>query len=143
MHPAKEGFAALPFFDEFDLSTVDVLLISQYVRSPFLRSVLYSAPIISMRREGYPWVCCRSCVGARPPTQTAITGGGSIFSNHGPRSAACISENQYKVFSLCFFSCVLRTLLYSRTPVGVMRCYLPSHPLPPYMGLILSCRDNG
>jgi cleavage and polyadenylation specificity factor subunit 3 len=29
MHPAKEGFSALPFFDEFDLSTVDVLLISQ------------------------------------------------------------------------------------------------------------------
>jgi len=32
MHPAKEGFSALPFFDEFDLSTVDVLLISQYVK---------------------------------------------------------------------------------------------------------------
>lgn len=31
MHPAKEGFSALPFFDEFDLSTVDVLLVSQYV----------------------------------------------------------------------------------------------------------------
>ena len=31
MHPAKEGFSALPFFDEFDLSTVDILLISQYV----------------------------------------------------------------------------------------------------------------
>lgn len=34
MHPAKEGFSALPFFDEFDLSTVDVLLISQYVNFP-------------------------------------------------------------------------------------------------------------
>lgn len=34
MHPAKEGFSALPFFDEFDLSTVDVLLISQYVDFP-------------------------------------------------------------------------------------------------------------
>ncbi|OJJ45791.1 hypothetical protein ASPZODRAFT_17233 [Penicilliopsis zonata CBS 506.65] len=33
MHPAKEGFSALPFFDEFDLSTVDILLISQYVRT--------------------------------------------------------------------------------------------------------------
>ncbi|KAJ5552010.1 hypothetical protein N7535_000044 [Penicillium sp. DV-2018c] len=30
MHPAKEGFSALPFFDEFDLSTVDVLLISHF-----------------------------------------------------------------------------------------------------------------
>ena len=29
MHPAFKGFAALPYFDEFDLSTVDVLLVSQ------------------------------------------------------------------------------------------------------------------
>ena len=29
MHPAYKGFAALPYFDEFDLSSVDVLLISQ------------------------------------------------------------------------------------------------------------------
>ena len=35
MHPAYEGLASLPYFDEFDLSTVDVLLISQYV--PLLR----------------------------------------------------------------------------------------------------------
>jgi len=28
-HPAYSGFAALPFYDDFDLSTVDVLLISQ------------------------------------------------------------------------------------------------------------------
>lgn len=31
MHPAHEGLSAMPFYDEFDLSTVDVLLISQYV----------------------------------------------------------------------------------------------------------------
>lgn len=29
MHPAYDGLAALPFYDDFDLSTVDVLLISQ------------------------------------------------------------------------------------------------------------------
>lgn len=29
MHPALDGIAALPWFDEFDLSTIDVLLISQ------------------------------------------------------------------------------------------------------------------
>lgn len=29
MHPAYDGLAALPFYDEFDLQTVDVLLISQ------------------------------------------------------------------------------------------------------------------
>lgn len=28
-HPAYDGLTALPYFDEFDLSTVDVLLISQ------------------------------------------------------------------------------------------------------------------
>jgi len=31
VHPAYEGIASLPFYDEFDLSTVDILLISQYV----------------------------------------------------------------------------------------------------------------
>ena len=34
MHPAYDGLASLPFYDEFDLSTVDVLLISQYVVIP-------------------------------------------------------------------------------------------------------------
>lgn len=29
IHPAYDGLAALPFYDEFDLSTVDVLLITQ------------------------------------------------------------------------------------------------------------------
>ncbi|KAF2261813.1 endoribonuclease YSH1 [Lojkania enalia] len=29
MHPAYEGLSAMPFYDEFDLSTIDVLLISQ------------------------------------------------------------------------------------------------------------------
>lgn len=29
MHPAKEGILALPYYDNWDLSTVDVLLISQ------------------------------------------------------------------------------------------------------------------
>ncbi|RAL05505.1 cleavage polyadenylation factor subunit YSH1 [Aspergillus ibericus CBS 121593] len=43
MHPAKEGFSALPFFDEFDLSTVDILLISQYV-GPSLLCVLRVTP---------------------------------------------------------------------------------------------------
>ncbi|KAL5377589.1 endoribonuclease ysh1, variant 2 [Paraphaeosphaeria minitans] len=30
MHPAHEGLSAMPFYDEFDLSTVDVLLISHF-----------------------------------------------------------------------------------------------------------------
>lgn len=36
MYSGRDGIAALPYFDEFDLSTIDVLLISQYV--PFLFS---------------------------------------------------------------------------------------------------------
>ncbi|KAK5018069.1 endoribonuclease ysh1 [Cryomyces antarcticus] len=30
MHPAYDGIAALPFYDEFDLSTVDILLITHF-----------------------------------------------------------------------------------------------------------------
>jgi cleavage and polyadenylation specificity factor subunit 3 len=33
MYSGRDGIAALPYFDEFDLSTIDVLLISQYVPS--------------------------------------------------------------------------------------------------------------
>jgi cleavage and polyadenylation specificity factor subunit 3 len=29
IHPAFDGLAALPFYDEFDLGTVDILLMTQ------------------------------------------------------------------------------------------------------------------
>ena len=45
-HPAFHGLASLPYFDEFDLSTVDILLISQYV------------VILSLFREP---CLCRAC----------------------------------------------------------------------------------
>jgi len=41
MHPAYDGLAALPFYDEFDLSQVDVLLISQYVPPPPFTCIRY------------------------------------------------------------------------------------------------------
>lgn len=48
MHPAKDGFAALPFFDDFDLSTVDILLISQYVHPPLhVRFIGATTPLVS------------------------------------------------------------------------------------------------
>lgn len=47
MHTGKEGFAALPFLDDFDLSTVDILLISQYVL-PSSLCVFFSA---------FAWCC--------------------------------------------------------------------------------------
>lgn len=34
MHTGREGMAAMPYFDDFDLGTVDILLISQYVPLP-------------------------------------------------------------------------------------------------------------
>lgn len=33
IHPAFSGMAALPYFDEIDPSTIDVLLVTQYVTS--------------------------------------------------------------------------------------------------------------
>ena len=33
MHTGKEGTEAMPYFDTFDLETIDILLISQYVLS--------------------------------------------------------------------------------------------------------------
>lgn len=42
MHPAYEGLSAMPFYDEFDLSTVDVLLISQYVYAQSASQLQYS-----------------------------------------------------------------------------------------------------
>jgi hypothetical protein len=60
MHPAKEGFSALPFFDEFDLSTVDVLLISQYVHLSFILHIIRNHGKhhwTHMRHLGYLAVC--------------------------------------------------------------------------------------
>ncbi|MCJ1308549.1 endoribonuclease ysh1 [Agyrium rufum] len=45
MHAGYQGLAALPYYDEFDLGTVDILLISQYVFSLlFLRGVSLGVP---------------------------------------------------------------------------------------------------
>jgi cleavage and polyadenylation specificity factor subunit 3 len=44
MHPAYSGLAGLPFYDDFDLSTVDVLLISQYVDHISLQE----SPVLSL-----------------------------------------------------------------------------------------------
>ena len=42
--------AAMPYFDDFDLGTVDILLISQYVLPP----LLFFPP-------GFVWQCRRQC----------------------------------------------------------------------------------
>ena len=57
MYSGRDGIAALPYFDEFDLSTIDVLLISQYV--PFLfpstgipKSIVPTMEFIALRYLG-------------------------------------------------------------------------------------------
>lgn len=51
MHPAKDGFAALPFFDDFDLSTVEILLISQYVEQLLSFSCVFFDPYVHHHRK--------------------------------------------------------------------------------------------
>lgn len=52
MHTGREGFSALPFYDNFDLSQVDILLISQYVETfPFLQHSNYSTLEIGRKKE--------------------------------------------------------------------------------------------
>jgi hypothetical protein len=53
MHPAYEGLSAMPFYDDFDLSTVDVLLISQYVYSHLLSVIAswWRIPGISLQSD--------------------------------------------------------------------------------------------
>ncbi|KAI6778787.1 Endoribonuclease-like protein [Emericellopsis cladophorae] len=48
-HPAYDGLAALPFYDDFDLSTVDILLISQSIDYVFSHSRL-----LFVMRQTYP-----------------------------------------------------------------------------------------
>lgn len=87
MHPAKEGFSALPFFDEFDLSTVDILLISQYVRYTF------PFPCILLRRSE-----CTIRGGKGSEIARSVIGGGRLdFNDIGP-VPACTSECNNRLF---------------------------------------------
>lgn len=127
MHPAKEGFASLPFFDEFDLSTVDILLISQYVRSlSFIRACCH-ADIISL--ECLPGVLyterIKAHIRAAPLEEDHTT--------HPLYLTACISEKQYNIFSLTLSDIcppVRPTVKASRMVASI------SQPLDPFM-----CRD--
>lgn len=46
MHTGREGMAAMPYFDDFDLGTVDILLISQYV---------HHSPLFLFCSRGWQW----------------------------------------------------------------------------------------
>jgi hypothetical protein len=96
MHPAKEGFSALPFFDEFDLSTVDILLISQYVGHLvslllfFLLAVMLFTPRVR---------CCFVSDGFIEPLD--LSSGMTLPANKLPSSSpSCIQEAQYNSIHL-------------------------------------------
>lgn len=93
MHPAKEGFSALPFFDEFDLSTVDILLISQYV----LVSLLLSPHFV----VGFPGCqrVLRHGDGMRKPSGI---NGGIALSAIQPLLFSCIQKTQYNSIHFVF-----------------------------------------
>ena len=54
MHTGREGMSAMPYFDDFDLSTVDILLISQYV-SPLLDLPKHGSVQTPSRARGRRW----------------------------------------------------------------------------------------
>ncbi|KAL3480314.1 beta-lactamase-like protein [Aspergillus californicus] len=95
MHPAKEGFSALPFFDEFDLSTVDILLISQYVGH--LVSLLLSSLSIVIPRcqRVYQYPVSGGCM--RPLELSSEMAYLAIRSH-----LSCIQETQYNQIHLVF-----------------------------------------
>ena len=104
MHPAKEGFSALPFFDEFDLSTVDILLISQYVgyTSP--------SPQNSFRRKDTACGCKRVCwVLVRGENcceiAQAIVSGGMLYPRYiSPMFLHVHQKGNSKLFRPCVMS---------------------------------------
>jgi hypothetical protein len=96
MHPAKEGFSALPFFDEFDLSTVDILLISQYVE--YLVSLLFFLFVVGM--SGCHRVL-RHLADDGTTKPSGINGGVALLAIR-PLLLSCIQETQYKLVHLVF-----------------------------------------
>jgi cleavage and polyadenylation specificity factor subunit 3 len=71
MHTGREGMSAMPYFDDFDLSTVDILLISQYVPRPFLSSMpTFHATLAS----GRVCPCMKDCGQVSAVTRSATYG---------------------------------------------------------------------
>lgn len=107
MHPAKEGYAALPFFDEFDLSTVDIVLISQYVTLSFVSRLLFLWCTHGPREEKR--LCCRARgVGF----MLSLTMWNPLLNKPRPNLLHVDQKNQCKLFELSS-SVQLRTHLYS------------------------------
>lgn len=106
MHPAKEGFAALPFFDEFDLSTVDILLISQYVGLFFIFQIFLRLAWIGaeLSRRGI-------CATEKIKPHDAIVFGGSSLHRQADTLVVC-SQHVYQKSIKCLFLSSRSTILF-------------------------------
>ena len=83
MHTGREGMAAMPYFDDFDLGTVDILLISQYV-CPYLP---FHPPRITGMSLG---ARMRRCSLVLPSDKQMIWDKASLKMSHlGPSIAEC------------------------------------------------------
>lgn len=95
MHPAKEGFSSLPFFDEFDLSTVDILLISQYVE--------YTLPLPKTLAHNHTGLSREATRATRYPV---ISGGVLYLSDTGPLSLHVHQKRNNRLFPRHPVSCL-------------------------------------
>lgn len=102
MHPAKEGFSSLPFFDEFDLSTVDILLISQYVE--------YTLPLPKTLAHNHTGLSREVTRATRSPV---ISGGVLYLSDTGPMSLHVHQKRNNKLFPRHPVSCFVSVLLHA------------------------------
>ena len=132
MHPAFEGIGALPYFDEFDLSTVDVLLISQYV----IILLLYLPPSLQ-ERDFRDVVCETSCGLLEYVWRLALSKENSGSIPRVERRAASTAQNRgiVRVFvqlMYCFNIMYGREPISSRLPLLLstyyIRCDIRSNP---------------
>ena len=100
MHTGREGFSALPFYDNFDLSQVDILLISQYVKRSFLPQHLLS-------------LACK-----RYSEEREVCGVEQVFVRSIPRDARgpTMMKHRLQLEYISKYKVVLTSVLQSRLP---------------------------
>lgn len=104
-HPAYNGLAAMPYFDEFDLSTVDVLLVSQYVQISFHCVLRFVAPLW-INRLGWREVTTTN------PTAAGQEGLKSRCTNSTKPAGECTSSLGPP--STCFCQCPIQCQISSQ-----------------------------
>ncbi len=97
MYSGRDGIAALPYFDEFDLSTIDVLLISQYV--PLLSSSYQHFEVLPLSTTEVVALWTQGNVADEQMLQCA--GSGCLLFDHvSIYSCISLDEPQYNDFQI-------------------------------------------